>query len=292
MNKITGIIPALVTPFDSNSNVDYGALYELVNVLIEKGASGFYSGGSTAECFLLHDEERKAVLDTVIKAVDGRVPVIAHIGNIGTEKSAELARHAAAAGATAISSVPPFYYKYTLDEIANYYEDLSNAAELPIIVYSIPALSGVEITADNLGVILNTANVVGLKYTSYNLFELEKIRRRYKDLLLFNGHDEIYCNALPIGISGAIGSTFNVMLPKFKKLTEDFHAGNLETASTRQAEINEIIETMIKIGVNPSIKYLLTKSGIPCGDSRKPFQPISKESKELLDLIYQRVVSE
>ena len=292
MSKLTGIIPALVTPFDSNYKVDHGALHELVNGLIDKGADGFYACGSTAECFLLTDEERKEVMETVVKAVDGRVPVIAHIGNIGTDKSADLACHAASLGVEAISSVPPFYYKYSLDAIAKYYEELANAANLPIVVYSIPALSGVEITADNIGIILDTANVAGLKYTSYNLFELDKIRRRYKDLLLFNGHDEIYSNALPIGITGAIGSTFNVMLPKFKNLTDAFNKGDLNAVSAKQAEINHIIEVMIKAGVNPSIKYILSKSGIPCGDSRKPFQPLSQEAKLMLDEIYETVIAE
>lgn len=292
MSKLTGIIPALVTPFDSNYKVDHGALHELVNGLIDKGADGFYACGSTAECFLLTDEERKEVMETVVKAVDGRVPVIAHIGNIGTDKSADLACHAASLGVEAISSVPPFYYKYSLDAIAKYYEELANAANLPIVVYSIPALSGVEITADNIGTILDTANVAGLKYTSYNLFELDKIRRRYKDLLLFNGHDEIYSNALPIGITGAIGSTFNVMLPKFKNLTDAFNKGDLHAVSAKQAEINHIIEVMIKAGVNPSIKYILSKSGIPCGDSRKPFQPLSQEAKLMLDEIYETVIAE
>ena len=117
--NIKGIIPALVTPFDSNGKVDYGVLSELVNRLIDQGVDGFYSCGSTAECFLLTDDERKKVMETVIETVDGRVPVIAHVGNIGTEKTIELAKHAEAAGASAVSSVPPFYYKFSFKQGEN-----------------------------------------------------------------------------------------------------------------------------------------------------------------------------
>lgn len=85
--NIKDIIPALVTPFDSNEKVDYGALSELVNRLIAQGVGGFYACGSTAECFLLTEDERKKVLETVIQTADGRVPVIAHVGNIGLEKT-------------------------------------------------------------------------------------------------------------------------------------------------------------------------------------------------------------
>ena len=288
--NIKGIIPALVTPFDSNEKVDYGVLTELVNRLIDQGVDGFYACGSTAECFLLTDDERKKVMETTIKAANGRVPVIAHIGNIGVEKTTELAKHAESVGASAVSSVPPFYYKFSFNEIAGYYEAIAKSVDLPLIIYSIPAFSGVEITADNLKTIIDASGAKGLKYTSYNLFELEKIHRRFPELKLFNGHDEVMLNALPIGIDGAIGSTFNVMAPKYMNMKKTYHMGDLDMASIMQGEINDIIELMIKCGVNQSIKYWLTKAGVNCGNCRKPFAELSADQKELLDSYYSRVM--
>ena len=288
--NIQGIIPALITPFDSNDKIDYGVLKELVNRLIDQGVGGFYACGSTAECFLLTDDERKKVMEETIKAADGRVPVIAHIGNIGTDKTAELAKHAESVGASAVSSVPPFYYKFGFNEIAGYYEGIAKSVDLPLIVYSIPAFSGVEITADNLKTIIDASGAKGLKYTSYNLFELEKIHRRFPDLKLFNGHDEVMLNALPIGIDGAIGSTFNVMAPKYIALKKAYEAGDMSAATVMQGEINDIIELMIKCGVNQSIKYWLSKAGLNCGNCRKPFAELSTEQKALLDSYYSRVV--
>lgn len=288
--NINGIIPALVTPFDEAGRVDHGALAELVNRLIAQGVNGFYACGSTAECFLLTEQERRAVLETIVKAADGRVPVIAHVGNIGTGKTIELARHAESVGAAAVSSVPPFYFKFTYAEIAGYYEAVSKAVELPLIIYSIPAFSGVEISADNLKPILDACGAKGLKYTAYNLFELEKIHRRFPELKLFNGHDEVTLNALPIGISGAIGSTFNVMAPRFLALLRAFEAGALDEAAALQREINEIIEVMIRVGVNPSIKYWLTRAGIPCGNCRQPFAPIDEDGARLLEAYTPRVL--
>lgn len=284
------IIPALVTPFDNNENIDYGALSALVERLIAQGVDGFYACGSTAECFLLTDDERKKVLETTIQAAKGRVPIIAHVGNIGTAKTVELAKHAKEAGASAVSSVPPFYYKFSVDEIAGYYESIAKAVDLPLIVYSIPALSGVDLTVQDLKKIVDASGAKGLKYTSYNLFELEKIRRQFPNLQIYNGHDEVMLNALPIGIDGAIGSTFNVMAPKFIALQETYEKGDLQTAAKMQAEINDIIEVMIKAGVNPSIKYWLGKAGIPCGNCRKPFAPVSPENAQLLDAYYSKVM--
>ncbi|MBO7519289.1 MAG: N-acetylneuraminate lyase [Clostridia bacterium] len=290
--KISGIIPALVTPFDKNGKIDHGALTALVKRLLEQGVGGFYACGSTSECFLMTDDERKAVLETVIKAADGRAPVIAHVGNIGSEKTCELARHARMAGAAAVSSVPPFYYRFSFEEIASYYGDIANAVpELPLIVYNIPIFSGVEINSDNLKTIIDASGAQGLKYTSYNLFEMEKISRRFPQLTIFNGHDEVYLNALSDGATSAIGSTFNIMAPKFIKLKELYEAGDIPAAEKKQSEINVIIEMMIKVGVNQSVKYLLTKSGIDCGDCRKPFAKITPSQAECLDSIYNKVIN-
>lgn len=287
--KIEGIIPALVTPFREDYSVDYEALEQLVERLIGQGIGGFYACGSTAECFLLTEEERKKILETVVRQVNGRVPVIAHIGDIGTQKSVELARHAESVGASAVSSTPPFYFKFSTDEIAGYYADISKAVELPLILYNIPALSGVELSVQSLGVLLNSCRVLGLKYTSYNLFELERIHRAYPALKLYNGHDELYCNALPIGITGAIGSTFNVMAGKYLAIRQDYEAGAMQAASKRQSEVNALIDVLIQTGVNAGIKYLLTRSGISCGDSRPPFRPLTAAQRGQLDEIYEAV---
>ena len=151
---------------------------------------------------------------------------------------------------------------------------------------------GVEINADNFKTIIDASGAQGLKYTSYNLFEMEKISRRYPDITIFNGHDEVYLNAMPAGATAAIGSTFNVMLPKFLKLEELYKEGKMEEAIKKQGEINDVIEAMIKVSVNGSIKYWLTKSGIPCGDCRKPNIPLTAEQKAFLDGIYEKVITE
>lgn len=287
--KIRGIIPALVTPFNEDWSVNHSALRALVNRLIENGAGGFYVCGSTAECFLLSDAERMKVMEVVTEETNGRVPVIAHVGNISTATAVQYAKHAASCGVSAVSSVPPFYYKFSLEEIGDYYAGISDAVDLPLIVYSIPAFSGVAVTADNLEQITGRCNAAGLKYTSYDLFELEKIHRKYPDLKLYNGHDEVYVNALPIGLAGAIGSTFNVMPHRYISIKNAYERGDVNKASVLQAETNELIQTLINTGVNAGIKYLLTKSGIPCGDCRPPFAKLDESKRKLLDEIYDRV---
>lgn len=287
--NIKGIIPALVTPFKEDHSINYSALRQLVNQLIDSGADGFYVCGSAAECFLMTAEERKSIVETVVTEADGRVPIIAQIGNIGTAQAVELAKHAADSGVSAVSSVPPFYFKFSVPEIASYYEAIAKASDLPLVIYSIPAFSGVAITHDNIKTILDASGAKGLKYTSYDLFELERIHRAFPELTVFNGHDECFANALPVGINGAIGSTFNLMPHKYKAIQAAYERGDNSAVAAMQADVNKIIDILIKAGVNPGIKYLLSKRGIPCGDCRPPFGKLTEKVMKLLDSIEEKI---
>lgn len=286
MEALKGIIPAIVTPFDSNNKVDHGALKALVEHLIGKGVNGFYACGSTGECFLMTEEERMATAKTIIKTVNGRVPVVVQVGNIATESAVRLAQQAAADGADYISSVPPFYFQFSLDEIARYYAAISEATDKPMIIYNIPAFSGVSLNTKNMRTITDNCDVWGLKYTAYDLFELEKIRRAFPELNIYYGHDELFLNSLPIGTSGAIGSTFNVMSERYQDIKKAYDEGRLTDAGNMQSEVNTIIEALISCGVMPSIKYILSKQGIPCGNCRPPFSTLTEEQKALLDRFF------
>ena len=280
---VSGVIPALITPYNREGGVALDILGALVKRLIADGADGFYVGGSTAECFLLSDRERQEILECVLEAAAGRVPVIAHVGHIATSRAITLARHARNAGATAVSSVPPFYYNFSREEIIGYYAAVAQAAQLPLIPYSIPAFSGVAITADVLADMVKEVPVAGIKYTSYDLFELERIRRRFPEICVLNGHDEVFCNALPTGIDGAIGSTYNLLTPRFQAILSAYRAGDTVRAAQLQHEINKLIDLFIEVGVLPAIKYLLGVSGLPCGDCRPPFNPLTAAQRQRLD---------
>lgn len=284
--NIKGIIPALITPFDSNGEVSYASIRKLVNRLIEQGAGGFYVCGSTGEAFLLSDEERMKIMEVVTEEVNGRVGVVAHVGSINQRKAIEYAKHAQSCGVTAVSSVPPFYYKFKKEEIASYYAAISDSVDVPMIIYNIPALAGVTLTADDITNIMKVCNVGGLKYTSYDLYQLDIIRREHPDLKIYYGRDEMLCSALSLNPAGSIGATFNVMPHKFMAIQKAFEEGDIELASKLQGEANAILEILIKNDTKSSMKYLLTKHGIDCGGARPPFMPLDDKKKAILDEIY------
>lgn len=137
ITQIKGVIPAMLTFFDENEEVDETRTRNMTELLIRAGVNGLYLTGSTGACFTMTAEERCKVVDIVVDQVAGRIPVIVHVGDIGTKKSIELAKHAEKAGADAISSVPPFYWKFNGDSIYHYYKDIAQATSLPMIVYNI-----------------------------------------------------------------------------------------------------------------------------------------------------------
>ena len=143
--KYSGIYTALLTPFDKNGKINEKALIDHIHQNIADGATGFYVNGSTAESFLLTEAERKYIYELVAAEAKGKCTLLAQIGAISTSQAIEYAKLCEKLGYDAISSVAPFYYKFGANEIKNYYFDIVNEVSLPMIVYHIPALSGVAL---------------------------------------------------------------------------------------------------------------------------------------------------
>jgi N-acetylneuraminate lyase len=284
MEKFKGIFPALVTPYDENGEMNEKSLRKIVQLNIDRGVTGFYINGSTAETFVLNMEERKRLIDIVADEVKGRSTLIYHVGNISTSDAIELAKYGEKVGVDAISAIPPFYYKFSFEEIKEYYQDILNSVNLPMIVYNFPANSGVQFSLDHFKELLSDDRIIGIKHTSMNLYDLERLQYETGKFLL-NGHDEVFLGGLNMGAIGAVGSTYNLMADKFVKIYQLFQEGSLEEAFAIQREANNVIDAFIKVGVNQGIKYGLEKMGIECNGCRKPFKGLSADEKVLLDRV-------
>ena len=286
MNEIfKGIFPALLTPFDENDDVNTEVLCQLIDYNLAKGVQGFYVGGSTAEAFLLSEEERLLVMKTVSEHVGGRCTLIAHIGCISTGQSIKLAQTAKELRYDAISAVAPFYYKFNFNEIKKFYYDIVDAVDLPMIIYNFPAFSGVNLTVDNVKEFLCDNRFIGVKHTSSDHFALEQFKALFPDKLLYNGYDETFLAGLSMGADGAIGSTFNLMAEKFIQIREAFLKEDMKTAQKIQKEANVIIQALCKVGVMQGEKAIMDGLGFDFGPARAPFAPLTEEQKkELCDV--------
>lgn len=189
-SDFTRIFSALVLPCNEDESVNYAALEQLVERQLADGVEGFYCCGSSGEGLLLTVEERKKIVETVVRQVNGRVPVIAHIGTIRTADVIELAKHARSVGCIAVSMIPPYYYKFSLAEIVGYYEDVVAAVpDMPVILYNIPQFTGIEFSKANASRLLDNPSIIGIKHTSNNLYSMERMSASYPEKVLINGFD-------------------------------------------------------------------------------------------------------
>lgn len=281
MEKYKGIFTALLTPFDKNNRVNKKELEKLIEFNLEKGVKGFYVGGSTAEAFLLSADERKQIMD-IVKSAAPDSALIAHIGSINETEATDLALHAKKLNYDAISSVAPFYYKFTFEEIKNYYFRLADAAELPMLVYHFPAFSGVNMGINEMGQFLNDDRFLGIKYTSNDFFTMEQCKSKFPKKIIYNGFDEMFLAGLSMGADGGIGSTYNFMADKFVKIKALFEAGRITEAQEIQNRANKIITVLCRIGVMQAEKEVLNQLGFDFGVCRNPFCEPTAEQKELI----------
>ena len=280
--KLQGIYPALLTPFDSTGKLNTKALEKLVDYNLQKGVEGFYVGGSTAEAFLLSEQERNTVYEVVANVAGGKCNLFAHVGCISTEQAIAFAKTAEKLNYTAISAIAPFYYKFSFAQIKKHYYDIVNAVDLPMLIYNFPNFSGVNLSVEQVAEFFCDERFIGIKHTSNDYFALEQFKSNFPDRVVYNGFDEMFLSGLSMGADGGIGSTYNFMANKFVKIRELFGENRIAEAQEIQREANRIITVLCKIGVMQAEKEVLNQLGFDFGVCRHPFGEPTDEQKALI----------
>ncbi|QDK17590.1 N-acetylneuraminate lyase [Leclercia adecarboxylata] len=291
---LKGVMPALLTPFNDQLQLDTQSLRQLVRFNIAQGMDGLYVGGSTGEAFVQSIAERQEVLEIVAEEAKGKITLIAHVGTVSTHESQQLAQAASRFGYDAVSAVTPFYYPFSFEEHCAHYRGIVDSAEgLPMVVYNIPALSGVKLSLDQINTLVTLPGVGALKQTSGDLFQMEQIRRAHPDLVLYNGYDEIFASGLLAGADGGIGSTYNVMGWRYQGIVKALKEGDIATAQALQTKCNEVIDLLIKVGVFRGLKTVLHYMGvIEVPLCRKPFAPVDEKYLPALRTLAQQLQQE
>lgn len=281
MNKriFKGTMPALLTPLDNNGKVITSTVKPLIDWEISKGAAGFYVCGSTGEGPVISGTQRRIMLEAAVSAIDKRVPIIAHVGAIDVNEACDLARHAEATGANAISSVlPNFYFQYSYSEIIEYYKRLAGSTSLPMILYAVPMMPSGDINR-MMEELLQVDNIYGIKDTRANYYQMWQLRQlNGGNINIINGPDETLLCGLLMGADGGIGSTYNIMPDKYARLYKLFTEGKLEEARQQQMQITAIIKTLHKYGCLQSLKKYLEFQGFNLGNCAFPRTPLTDEA--------------
>lgn len=279
IREFKGVIPAVLTVFDKDENIDEAGMRQLVSHLIDKGVNGLYLTGSTGEGFTMTGEERKRVVEIVMDETAGRVPVVVHIGAVGTKISIDLAKHAEEVGADGISSVPPFYWKFNENQIVKYYEEIANACSLPMIVYNVPLVGLLGMNA--IKRLAAIENVKGIKYTALSHYEITQIKDEIgEDFLVYSGCDEMSMSGLLAGADGIVGSFYNIMPELFINIYNSIQDKNIEEAQRLQRQAVEIIMYALQIpSFYAGMKAVLRNIGVNAGYCRSPFENLSEEDE-------------
>lgn len=279
----TGIIPALLTPFSADMQVDKKMLAKLVSYFIEQGVTGLYLCGSTGEGLLMTEDERKIVAETVVAEVSGQIPVIVHVGAPATIMAENLAKHASEVGADAIASIPPMYYMFGRLEVAAYYRRLKMAAGLPLYFYNIPVLLNVSLDSELAKTLYEEGTIQGMKYTHHDILTFRGIVEACGEgLNVFSGPDERLLNFLVMGAHGGIGTTYNCMPKLYVDLYQAWQDGDIGLAQELQYLANRIISVLAKFNMIPAVKAVMEMKGLDCGNPRGPFLPLSDRQKREL----------
>ncbi|UBV35120.1 N-acetylneuraminate lyase [Staphylococcus xylosus] len=282
--KFKGLYAALLVPFDEHGEVKEDGLKQIAKNAIEtEGLDGLYVNGSSGENFLLSKEQKKQVFKVAKEAVNDDVTMIAQVGSLDLNEAIELGKYATELGYDAISAVTPFYYPFTFEEIKDYYFELIEATQNNLIIYAIPDLTGVNISIEQFAKLFNHEQVIGVKYTAPNFFLLERIRKAFPDKLILSGFDEMLVQAAISGVDGAIGSTYNVNGKRARQIFEKAQSGQIDEAYQIQHDTNDIIETVLSMGIYSTLKEILTTRGIDGGLPKRPFKPFNEENRSKLE---------
>ena len=284
MNRsIQGIIPALLTAFDSRVELDLRVQKELVSRLLTQGAHGIFVGGTTGEFPHLTLEERESLAELVAAEVAGQVAVIVHVGTPRVQDAVRLAQQAARLGVQAISTVPPYYYSYRRAAVLDYVEEIATATDLPCYYYHIPECTGQTVDTAFLERLLGLPNLVGMKYSETSFVDFKRFERCVgPDFQLLCGVDTMVFPALVLGADGAVGSMYNFLTPLFLTLWKAYQAGDNVAASNAQTRADRVIAVLERYPVIAAVKETLRLLDLDLGPPRPPLNQLRPEDARQL----------
>ncbi len=278
-----GSFAVIVTPFDAEGGIDEAGYRRVVELVVEAGCHGVIAAGSTGEFFLMTNEERKRVFEIAVDQAGGRVPVLGCPMALGEADILRLSQDAAAAGCAGLMVLPTLYVPLTEPQIKGYYQRLSDAAGLPIMLYNSPRYVNASLSADFVGELMEIENVVAIKDTTFDLYTTSRlIRVCGPELKVFIGLEDLFVPALAIGAVGAVAMLPQVVGRMAVELYEAAVAGERDRARALHHKMGRAYELFGLGGGYMAIKAAMNLQGKPGGFSRLPLTPLSGDETAAL----------
>ena len=278
MNKFHGTGVAVVTPFQTNGQVDYDGLKNVINYLIDGGVEYLVSLGTTGESATLSQAEKDKVWAYTAEVAAGRVNLIAGIGSNNTHEVVEQIKKFKIAGYDAILSASPAYNKPTQEGIYQHYKAIAEVASLPIILYNVPSRTGSNISAETtVRLAHDFKNIIGIKEASGNFDQFNQIMRdKPEEFLFISGDDPVTLPMMALGAVGVISVIGNALPRQFSDMTRLCLAGDFKAAQKIHSQLIDFTRLMFVEGSPAGVKVALKHLGI-CGDTlRLPLVQVSE----------------
>jgi len=279
-----GALTAMITPFDKDDKVDEEGLRENVKFQTKNGIHGLVPVGTTGECATLSYEEHNRVIEVVVDAAGGKVPVLAGTGSNSTWEAVMLTKHAKEVGADGALVVVPYYNKPTQAGLYQHFKRIAEEVDLPIVIYNIPSRTGVNMLSETMAKLAKLKNIVGVKEASGDLKQIARIIEltRGEDFMVSSGDDSLTLEIMKLGGVGVISVASNIVPDKVVKLVDACRSGNLKTAKKIDDELAPLVSTLF-IETNPGpVKMAMNWMGMAAGGLRLPMVELEPENQEKL----------
>lgn len=281
-NIFRGLGVAVVTPFTPEGNIDFYALRELIENLLQEGGADFLCVlGTTAETPTLTTEEKELVMETFVETVAGRVPLLLGCGGNNTRAVCQYLETANLDGFDGVLIVAPYYNKPTQEGIFQHYVAVANASPLPVILYNVPGRTGVNITASTTIRIAEACpNVVAIKEASGNLPQIDAIIESAPDgFEVISGDDALTYPILGLGAAGLISVVANAFPTEMSQLVHDTLDGNVDAALDTHRRFRDIFRLSFVDGNPAGVKAMLAHTEQCSNVLRLPLVPVSESTE-------------
>lgn len=280
--RLRGAVTALVTPF-KHGEVDYAAFADLVEWQVDQGVAGLVPAGTTGEVPTLSWGEHISLIRRCLEVVEGRVPVIAGTGTNDTQSTISYTLAAEALGAAAALVVTPYYNRPSQEGLFRHFEAVASKARIPIILYNVPARTGVDLSLQTLERLAELPGVIGIKDATGDMTRPTKLRAALGDRFIqFSGHDATALNFNMLGGSGTISVISNVEPRLVADMHEALARGDNKAAQTIALRLQPLIKALERESNPVPIKYALHLMRSMAADVRLPLTPVEPQTADAI----------
>lgn len=286
--KINGVLTAIVTAFDREGAFDPERQREQVRRQINAG-NGIFCGGTNGEFFVLNEQEKIAVTTTCVDEVNGRMPVVAHIGEISTRETIRLGKQIANLGVDAVSAITPWFVPLKQQELIDHYQRVADALTVPLFLYNIPARTGNTLQPETVRTLAAHPNIIGIKDSAGSYESLSGFLQATADCQDFdvlNGPDSLIHQGFVDGCSASISGLANVAPEAINAIWARFHAGDITGSHQAQENVTGLRTALYSIGFSPAaVKKAVSLQGFEVGESRYAVQFSAEEQQQIRQIV-------